>query len=45
MEKEILDKNNYTHNIEIVKIMKKRVITIQKGVVVSDPKVGDKNEY
>lgn len=27
-----------THNLEIVKVMKKRVITIQKGVVVSDNK-------
>lgn len=25
-----------THNLEIVKVMKKRVITIQKGIVVSD---------
>jgi len=25
-----------THNLEMVKIMKKRVITIQKGLVVSD---------
>ena len=30
-----------THNLEIVKVMKKRVITIQKGVVVSDSKEGD----
>ena len=30
-----------THNLDIVKVMKKRVITIQKGVVVSDSKAGD----
>ena len=30
-----------THNLDIVKVMKKRVITIQKGVVVSDSKQGD----
>ena len=30
-----------THNMEIVKIMKKRVITVQKGVIVSDSKEGD----
>ena len=30
-----------THNHDIVKVMKKRVITIQKGVVVSDSKQGD----
>lgn len=29
-----------THNLEIVKIMKKRVITMQKGVIVSDSKAG-----
>lgn len=29
-----------THNLEIVKVMKKRVITIKKGVVVSDSKEG-----
>ena len=29
-----------THNLEIVKVMKKRVITIKKGVVVSDNKRG-----
>ena len=29
-----------THNIEIVKVMKKRVITIKKGVVVDDNKIG-----
>ena len=30
-----------THNMEIVKVMKKRVITVQKGVIVSDSKPGD----
>lgn len=30
-----------THNLEIVKVMKKRVITIKKGLVVSDTKDGD----
>ncbi len=30
-----------THNLDIVKLMKKRVITIQKGVVVNDSKRGD----
>ena len=30
-----------THNLDIVKVMKKRVITIQKGVVISDNKAGD----
>ena len=30
-----------THNLDIVKVMKKRVITIQKGVVVSDNNAGD----
>ena len=30
-----------THNLEIVKVMKKRVITIQKGVVISDNRQGD----
>ena len=29
-----------THNLDIVKVMKKRVITIQKGVVISDSKSG-----
>ena len=29
-----------THNLEIVKAMKKRVITMKKGVVVSDEKMG-----
>ena len=33
-----------THNLEIVKVMKKRVITIKKGVVVSDSKDGDYSE-
>lgn len=30
-----------THNMEIVKAMKKRVITMKKGVVVSDEQMGD----
>ncbi len=30
-----------THNLEIVKAMKKRVITMKKGVVVSDEQEGD----
>lgn len=30
-----------THNMEIVKVMKKRVITIKKGTIVSDSKMGD----
>ena len=30
-----------THNLDIVKVMKKRVITIQKGVVISDSEAGD----
>ena len=34
-----------THNMEIVKIMNKRVITVQKGVIVSDSKRGDLYEY
>ena len=29
-----------THNMEIVKVMQKRVITIKKGVVISDVKGG-----
>lgn len=29
-----------THNLEIVKAMKKRVITMKKGIIVSDDKVG-----
>ena len=33
-----------THNLEIVKAMNKRVITINKGVVVSDEKGGDSDE-
>ena len=33
-----------THNMEIVKVMKKRVITVQKGVIVSDSKAGDIHE-
>ncbi len=30
-----------THNMEIVKVMKKRVITVKKGTIVSDSKQGD----
>lgn len=30
-----------THNLEIVKVMKKRVITVKKGSLVSDSKQGD----
>lgn len=30
-----------THNLEIVKVMKKRVITVKKGAIVSDSKKGD----
>lgn len=30
-----------THNLEIVKVMKKRVITVKKGTVVSDSRQGD----
>ena len=33
-----------THNLEIVKVMKKRVITMKKGVVVSDEKMGGTDE-
>ena len=33
-----------THNMEIVKVMKKRVITIKKGVVVEDSKQGDHDD-
>jgi cell division transport system ATP-binding protein len=33
-----------THNMEIVKVMKKRVITVKKGVIVSDSKQGDYDE-
>lgn len=33
-----------THNLEIVKAMKKRVITMKKGAVVSDERMGDDNE-
>ena len=33
-----------THNLEIVKVMKKRVITVKKGVIVSDSERGDGNE-
>lgn len=32
-----------THNMEIVKAMKKRVITMKKGVIVSDERMGDNN--
>ncbi len=34
-----------THNQEIVKEMKKRVITMKKGVVISDERMGDDDEY
>lgn len=33
-----------THNLEIVRAMKKRVITMKKGVVVSDERMGDDDE-
>jgi cell division transport system ATP-binding protein len=33
-----------THNMEIVKVMKKRVITVKKGVIVSDSKMGGFDE-
>lgn len=33
-----------THNLEIVKAMKKRVITMKKGVVISDERMGDGDE-
>ena len=33
-----------THNLEVVKAMKKRVITMKKGVVVSDERMGDGDE-
>ncbi|MEG0963635.1 MAG: cell division ATP-binding protein FtsE, partial [Lachnospiraceae bacterium] len=33
-----------THNLEIVKSMKKRVITMKKGVVISDQQLGDEHE-
>ena len=43
-----LDNNNavivVTHNLEIVKVMKKRVITIKKGVIVGDSKEGGEND-
>lgn len=32
-----------THNLDIVKTMKKRVITMKKGVIVSDERMGDSN--
>ena len=34
-----------THNMEIVKVMKKRVITIKKGIVVADSKQVADDEY
>ncbi len=34
-----------THNQEIVRAMKKRVITMKKGVIVSDEQAGDFNEF
>ena len=34
-----------THDMEIVKVMKKRVITIKKGIVVADSKQVDVDEY
>ena len=34
-----------THNLEIVKAMNKRVITIKKGLVVSDDKQSEGYEY
>jgi cell division transport system ATP-binding protein len=30
-----------THNMEIVNVMKKRVITMKKGILVGDSKEGD----
>lgn len=33
-----------THNMEIVKVMKKRVITVKKGVIVNDSKAGEYDE-
>ena len=33
-----------THNLEIVKVMKKRVITVKKGTIVSDSKQGDDHD-
>jgi cell division transport system ATP-binding protein len=33
-----------THNMEIVKVMKKRVITVKKGIIVSDSKAGGYDE-
>ena len=33
-----------THNLEIVKVMKKRVITVKKGDIVSDSEIGDDDE-
>ena len=33
-----------THNLDIVRAMKKRVITMRKGVVVEDERMGDPYE-
>ena len=33
-----------THNLDIVKAMKKRVITMKKGVVINDERMGDDDE-
>jgi cell division transport system ATP-binding protein len=33
-----------THNQEVVKAMNKRVVTIKKGVIISDGRMGDKHE-
>ena len=33
-----------THNLEIVKVMKKRVITVKKGTIVSDSKQGESDD-
>lgn len=32
-----------THNLDFVRVMKKRVITMQKGVIVSDERMGENN--
>ena len=34
-----------THNVEIVKAMKKRVITMQQGVIISDKKMEDMDSF
>jgi cell division transport system ATP-binding protein len=34
-----------THNLEIVRAMKKRVITMQQGIIVSDEQLGGTNVY